>query len=739
MKTRKTLLSIVAGLAFAAALFGAGTVAAHAEEAPEDALGTEVATEVVAEGDAEGQELAADDADVVAAGAEVEQGPAADAAEEPADADEGAGAAEEGLATEEVSAPRANEPLPGEELVLTGGERGTDYAYADGVLTILKSGAYTISMADGVSSTSHRVVISSPGTNVTNLELTLDNLNLTSTSSGITAGYSRNQWNCTYILVGDNTISGTYHPINNVSNVVNGTIKGDGSLTLISTDGPEGYNNFNFNNLTIESGTIELKNGDIFCNDSFTMNDGGLTINCPDECLYVRNSLTINDGELKLTSGSNARGTIRVLGRSDMDGRVDILGGEVTINATSVYGGLMVGDSGNKRDVTINADVTIIVTTSGAGYGMLLSANSNLEMEGGTLSITAPTMGIHANGRNSQTTVTFSGGETEITTDGGRGINLSNNATQKDALFGEGYTHKNYSGPDAENREEISDADLTNDSGYTEPYVLITPAWPITYDLGDGALPEGKSNPELYSRVDTFPLVNPEPANPDAMRFVGWTGTDLESVTEKVTVPKDSKGAREYTAVYETILEKVERAEPTCTDDGNIEYWVNPNNGHCYLDETGEQPIDEADTVIPALGHDPADPVEENRVDPGCTTPGSCDEVVYCDRCGEELSRTTKTIPATGHDWGEWETTKEPTATEPGERRRVCKNDSSHVETKEIPPLGPDPKPDPKPEPKPQPKPVPKTADALLAGEAASLFGMGAIAIALGRATRKRR
>ena len=442
MKTRKTLLSIVAGLAFAAALFGAGTVAAHAEEAPEDALGTEVATEVVAEDDAEGQELAADDADVVAAGAEVEQGPAADAAEEPADADEGAGAAEEGLATEEVSAPRANEPLPGEELVLTGGERGTDYAYADGVLTILKSGAYTISMADGVSSTSHRVVISSPGTNVTNLELTLDNLNLTSTSSGITAGYSRNQWNCTYILVGDNTISGTYHPINNVSNVVNGTIKGDGSLTLISTDGPEGYNNFNFNNLTIESGTIELKNGDIFCNDSFTMNDGSLTI-----------------------------------------------------NASSVYGGLMVGDSGNKRDVTINADVTIIVTTSGAGYGMLLSANSNLEMEGGTLSITAPTMGIHANGRNSQTTVTFSGGETEITTDGGRGINLSNNATQKDAQFGEGYTHKNYSGPDAKNREEISDEDLTNDSGYTEPYVLITPAWPIPYDLGTAPFPRASPTP----------------------------------------------------------------------------------------------------------------------------------------------------------------------------------------------------------------------------------------------------
>ncbi|MBQ6395573.1 MAG: carbohydrate-binding domain-containing protein [Atopobiaceae bacterium] len=572
----------------------------------------------------------------------------------------------------------------GEELVLSGGELGVDYTYENGVLTILRSGEYTLSMADGVSSTSHRVVISAPGRDVTDLTLTLDNLNMSGAASGITANYSSTQWNCTYILVGDNTITGTYHPINNISNVANGTIEGDGSLTLISTESPEGYNNFNFNNLTIESGTIELQNGDIFCNDSFTMNGGSLTIGCIDECLYVRNSLTINDGTLNLTSGSSALGTIRVLGRSGMEGKVDILGGTVTINASSVYGGLMVGDSGNKRDVTINADVTITTETAGSGYGMLLSANSNLEMQGGNLRITAPTTGIHANGRNSQTTVTFSGGETEIATDGGRGINLANTPTT-DPSFSEGYTHKNYSGSTAGTREEISDTDLTNDSGYTEPYVLITPAWPITYDLGNGALPEGESNPELYSRVDSFTLVNPEPANPDAMRFLGWIGTDLESETETVTVPEGSKGERAYTAVYESILEKIESAEPTCTEDGNIEYYVNPANGHCYADEAGEQLIDEADTVIPALGH----------------------------------------------DWGEWETTKEPTATESGESQRVCKNDPTHVETETIPPLGPEPAPAPASSPAPSPKPMPATPttgeDTLLANSAMLLLFAGSL------------
>ena len=46
--------------------------------------------------------------------------------------------------------------------------------------------------------------------------------------------------------------------------------------------------------------------------------------------------------------------------------------------------------------------------------------------------------------------------------------------------------------------------------------------------------------------------------------------------------------------------------------------------------------------------HTPDEPVTENEVKPGCTEPGSHDEVVYCSVCGEELSRETVTDPA-GH------------------------------------------------------------------------------------------
>ncbi len=81
--------------------------------------------------------------------------------------------------------------------------------------------------------------------------------------------------------------------------------------------------------------------------------------------------------------------------------------------------------------------------------------------------------------------------------------------------------------------------------------------------------------------------------------------------------------------------------------------------------------------------HTPGQAVKENEVAATCTEDGSYDSVVYCTVCGEEISRETVTIPATGHDWGtpnyEWaEDNSTVTAT------RVCANDASHVETEAV-------------------------------------------------------
>ena len=70
---------------------------------------------------------------------------------------------------------------------------------------------------------------------------------------------------------------------------------------------------------------------------------------------------------------------------------------------------------------------------------------------------------------------------------------------------------------------------------------------------------------------------------------------------------------------------------------------------HHYLPATCTQPETCqgcGDTQGEPLGHTPSTPVRENEVSAQPGFPGSYDEVVYCTVCGEELSRSTHTIPA---------------------------------------------------------------------------------------------
>ncbi|MBQ6381927.1 MAG: S8 family serine peptidase [Clostridia bacterium] len=111
---------------------------------------------------------------------------------------------------------------------------------------------------------------------------------------------------------------------------------------------------------------------------------------------------------------------------------------------------------------------------------------------------------------------------------------------------------------------------------------------------------------------------------------------------------------------------------PTCTERGYTTY----NCTRCeasYIDD-----------YVDALGHTPKAAVEENRVEPTCQTAGSYDLVVYCSVCKAELSRTPQTIDALGHDWGEWQRTKQPTCTEKGEDTAICTRDAAHKQTREV-------------------------------------------------------
>lgn len=79
-----------------------------------------------------------------------------------------------------------------------------------------------------------------------------------------------------------------------------------------------------------------------------------------------------------------------------------------------------------------------------------------------------------------------------------------------------------------------------------------------------------------------------------------------------------------------------------------------------------------------------------------CTSKGN--KAYYsCAGCGEWFwdaaatqvitNHSSVTVAALGHNWGAWKTIKEPTPQSEGEERRVCKRDSSHVESNVLPRL----------------------------------------------------
>ena len=88
-------------------------------------------------------------------------------------------------------------------------------------------------------------------------------------------------------------------------------------------------------------------------------------------------------------------------------------------------------------------------------------------------------------------------------------------------------------------------------------------------------------------------------------------------------------------------LNKIEAAAPTCTEDGNIEYWTCSKCGVVFSDAEGTVETTLPETVIPAIGH----------------------------------------------SWSEWVVIKEATTREEGTERRTCLNDESHTEERAIPKL----------------------------------------------------
>lgn len=114
--------------------------------------------------------------------------------------------------------------------------------------------------------------------------------------------------------------------------------------------------------------------------------------------------------------------------------------------------------------------------------------------------------------------------------------------------------------------------------------------------------------------------------------FVGWKADDeyiwkfVDGEYKQLVFEIDSEHAEAAPVFYPLV--KIERVDPTCTEDGNIEYFRCEDCGKIYSDKDGVYEID--DVLIPSSGHYL---VFRESISPTCETEGQI-EHYDCEICG---------------------------------------------------------------------------------------------------------
>ena len=122
-------------------------------------------------------------------------------------------------------------------------------------------------------------------------------------------------------------------------------------------------------------------------------------------------------------------------------------------------------------------------------------------------------------------------------------------------------------------------------------------------------------------------------------------------------------------------MTEVPAVAPTCTEPGNIAYWIS-EDGRFFRDAEGTTLVKEEDVILAALGHNMTQYAE---IPASCTEEGM-EGYFICETCGkmfrdrdgqEEISKPAA-IPAAGHQFGEWQTLEPAGCETAGSEQRIC-------------------------------------------------------------------
>ena len=144
---------------------------------------------------------------------------------------------------------------------------------------------------------------------------------------------------------------------------------------------------------------------------------------------------------------------------------------------------------------------------------------------------------------------------------------------------------------------------------------------------------------------------------------------------------------------HQHTLIKVEGKEATIEEDGNISHFRCEKCDKLFEDEDGLVELNPEDVVIPkqTTVHNHL-VTKVTAVSATCTEPGNiqyyicsiCGKVFEDENCEQELDLSNVSTSPIGHDWGEWVVKEDEN--NPGQfvRVRTCNNDATHIERESV-------------------------------------------------------